>query len=210
VNRSEGFGNDLAMETARSDAEILARASRQPELFGIVFDRHFATIHRYLERRVGRDGADELSGDVFRLAFEHRDRFRPLHESALPWLYRLATNLLLKHWRRERRHLRALARLFPEQEPSIELEADDRVAAGAERARLLEALAGLPPRDRDVIVLVAWEELSYEEVAAVLDIPLGTVRSRLNRGRGVLRELLRDIGNEPVTVNCEPRARTVS
>jgi DNA-directed RNA polymerase specialized sigma24 family protein len=97
------------METARSDAEILARASKQPELFGIVFDRHFATVHRYLERRVGRDGADELSGDVFRIAFEQRERFRPLHDSALPWLYGLASNLLLKHWRRERRHLHPLA-----------------------------------------------------------------------------------------------------
>jgi RNA polymerase sigma factor (sigma-70 family) len=64
---------------------------------------------------------------------------------------------------------------------------------------LLEALAGLRPEDRDVIVLVAWEDLTYEEVAAVLDIPLGTVRSRLNRARGTLRELLTDFGNEPVT-----------
>lgn len=74
------------------------------------FDRHFATIHRYLERRIGVEGANELAGEVFRVAFERRDRFVPLHESALPWLYGVATNLMLKRWRDERR-LRALARL---------------------------------------------------------------------------------------------------
>src|SRR2546428_12803472 len=99
------------MAEARSDAELLARAGNEPELCGVFFDRHFATIHRYLERRIGAESADELAGDVFRIAFEQRHRFRPLHESALPWLYGLATNLMLKRWRGERRRLRALARL---------------------------------------------------------------------------------------------------
>lgn len=193
------------MDDVRSDAEILARASTEPELFGILFDRHFATIHRYLERRVGRDGADELAAEVFRIAFERRARFRALHESALPWLYGLATNLMLKRWRGERRHLRALARASNEWRDVLDdLEnADERVAAQAVSGRLLDALASLPDRDRDVLVLVAWEELSYEEIAAALDIPVGTVRSRLNRARRSLRELLTDIGNEPVRVNRE-------
>lgn len=75
------------MEETCSDAQLLARTSREPELFGVVFDRHFATVHRYLERRAGPDAADELSGEVFRIAFERRKRFRTVHESALPWLY---------------------------------------------------------------------------------------------------------------------------
>jgi RNA polymerase sigma factor (sigma-70 family) len=200
VNLSRGFGNDSSME-ARSDAELLARAATEPELFGVVFDRHFATIHRYLERRIGRDGADELSGEVFRIAFEQRTRFRPLHESALPWLYGLTTNLLLKRWRGERREARAVARLEATSRngdgPAAEA-SDDRLAAAASRERLLEALARLPAGDRDVVVLVAWEELSYEEVAVALEIPVGTVRSRLNRARARLRELLEESGNEPV------------
>ncbi len=194
------------MGESRSDAEVIARASRQPELFGVLFDRHFTTIHRYLERRVGRDGADELSGEVFRIAFEQRARFQPLHESALPWLYGLATNLLLKRWRGETRQLRALARLEGGwRDEADELDGvDERLVAQAARGRLLEALAALPPGDRDVVVLVAWEELSYEEVAAALEIPQGTVRSRLNRARRKLREPLAEIGNEPVAVNCQP------
>jgi DNA-directed RNA polymerase specialized sigma24 family protein len=137
------------MEETCSDAQLLARALREPELFGVVFDRHFATIHRYLERRAGPDAADELSGEVFRIAFERRKRFRPVHESALPWLYGLATNLLLKRWRGVERHARALGRLEvvsrngdrPELDRS-----DDRVAASAARTRLLEALAGASAR----------------------------------------------------------------
>jgi RNA polymerase sigma factor (sigma-70 family) len=209
VNRVEGFGNDRSMERAGSDAEVLARASRHPERFGVIFDRHFATIHRYLERRIGSDGADELAGDVFRIAFERRGLFRPHHESALPWLYGLTSNLLLKHWRRERRHLHALARFGGGYgSPVVELdEVDDRLTARAARTRLLEALASLPAHDRDVVLLVAWEELSYDEVAAALDIPAGTVRSRLNRARRLLRELLDDIGNEQVMEHRERQAR---
>jgi RNA polymerase sigma factor (sigma-70 family) len=196
------------MEETPSDAQILARASQEPEIFGVVFDRHFTTIHRYLERRVGRDGADELSGEVFRIAFEQRKRFRPVHESALPWLYGLATNLTLKRWRGDSRHARAVTRLEAASQNGHghELEGnDDRITAVAARARLLEALAELPAGDRDVVVLVAWEELTYEEVAAALDIPLGTVRSRLNRARRTLRELLPDFGNDAVTVNAQVR-----
>jgi RNA polymerase sigma factor (sigma-70 family) len=192
---------------ARSDAELLARGGDEPELFGVLFDRHFATIHRYLERRIGAEGADELAGDVFRIAFEQRARFRPLHESALPWLYGLATNVMLKRWRSERRRLHALARLDAHAERGgAALEgAEQRLDARSARAALLDALASLSQADRDVLVLVAWEELSYEEAAAALAIPIGTVRSRLNRARRMLRELLGDIGNERVTITCEPQ-----
>ena len=183
MNLSQGFGNDPLMEETRSDAQLLARASHEPEIFGVVFDRHFATIHRYLERRIGRDGADELTAEVFRIAFEQRSRFRPLHASALPWLYGLATNLALKRLRGDSRRLRALARL---ESGDGELDAGldgavDRLTARAARSQLLDALAGLPEGDRDVVVLVAWEDLSYAEIASALGIPVGTVRSRLNR-----------------------------
>jgi len=195
------------MDEARSDAELLAHAVDEPELFGLLFDRHFATIHRYLERRIGAEGADELAAEVFRIAFEQRARFRPLHQSALPWLYGFATKLMLKRWRGERRRLRALARVetTADRHSSVLDGADERLDARSARARLLEGLASLPQGDRDVVVLVVWEELSYEEVAAALGIPIGTVRSRLNRARRKLRELLGSSGNEPVTMTREPQ-----
>lgn len=194
------------MDEDRSDAELLAHAGGRPELFGFLFDRHFTTIHRYLERRIGADSADELAAEVFRIAFEQRGRFRPLHDSALPWLYGVATNLMLKRRRTERRHLRALTRLEAATDRHAVIEgAEERLDARSARAQLLDALALLPQADRDVVVLVAWEDLSYEEVGAALDIPVGTVRSRLNRARRRLRELLRATGNEPVTLTCEPQ-----
>lgn len=97
VNSGRAFGNGRAMEELQTDAALIAAAGRAPELFGVVFDRHFGTIHRYLDRRAGRDVADDLAGEVFRIAFEQRRRFVPVHESALPWLYGLATRTLLKH-----------------------------------------------------------------------------------------------------------------
>lgn len=191
------------MGDRRTDAVILACGD--PQAFAAVFDRHFATIHRYLERRAGRDAADELAGEVFRVAFEHRQRFRPVYESALPWLYGLATNLLLKRRRSERRGLRALARLDRDEMLSGEFDdVDRRLDARSARDAIVQALARLPQRDRDVLLLIAWEDLGYEEVAVALGIPVGTVRSRLNRARSVLRELLEGCGNEQVTLICEP------
>lgn len=183
------------MDDNQTDAWVIASSHRAPARFAIVFDRHFDTIYRYLERRAGRDVADELSGEVFRIGFEQRSRFRPVHQSALPWLYGLATNLLLKHWRRSARELRAFERLGRNGgEPASESAAvDARLDAGPLGRRLVSALADLPDGDRDVVVLVAWEELSYEEVAAALGIPEGTVRSRLHRAR---RKLLASLGAE--------------
>lgn len=196
------------MDERSTDAEILARAARRPELFSAIFDRHFAVIHRYLERRLGRDAADELSGEVFRIAFEQRGQFRAIHMTALPWLYGIATNLMLKSARQEARHLRAMSRLADRWDESDTdfAEADDRIAAQGARAYLLDALARLPQHDRDVLVLIAWEDFSYGEVADALGIPAGTVRSRLSRARRALRELLSEKGNELVTSPVRARS----
>ncbi len=105
----------------------------------------------------------------------------------------------MKERRRQSRHLRALGRLRAEDDrPFSSTERiDARLDAEAIWPRLAEALAGLPVGERDVILLVAWEELSYQEVAEVLDVPIGTVRSRLHRGRHRLRELIGPCGQEP-------------
>jgi RNA polymerase sigma-70 factor, ECF subfamily len=180
------------MEHAGTDAEVMAETRSSPVLFAVIFDRHFDTIHRYLDRRAGRDAADDLAGEVFRIAFEQRRRFKAMHESALPWLYGLATNVLLKHWRlgaREERALERVGRRIEPQDPETST-ADSRLDAEPIGRELAAALAQLPESDRDVVILIAWEELSYREVAAALAIPEGTVRSRLNRARRTLRAAL--------------------
>lgn len=174
------------------DAAIMALSQGQPDLFATLFDRHFGAIHAYLHRRIGPAHADDLAADVFWIAFQRRDHFKPLHASARPWLYGIASNLVLRHRRAEVRRLRALGRLQSVHEnPQMPIDgAGERAEPVSLRRPLFEALVGLKARDRDVLLLVAWEGLTYGEVASALEIPVGTVRSRLNRARRALRRAL--------------------
>lgn len=135
--------------------------------------------------------AEDLTMTVFLKAFESRHRFLPSVDDARPWLYGIATNVLRRHARTERRRLRAYAD-SPAAAPDDldETALADRIDAGALATGIYGALADLPQRERDVLLLIAWADLSYEEVATALRIPVGTVRSRLHRARGRLRELM--------------------
>jgi RNA polymerase sigma-70 factor (ECF subfamily) len=174
-----------------TDAEAVRRSLNDPAAFAGIFDRHFVAIHRYLHRRAGRDLADELAGETFRVAFETRARWSQTTPDARPWLLGIATNLLRRHRRTEERRLRALARTGVDEwtipdETALAERADARQA----RATLAAALAALSRDDRDVVLLVALGDLAYEDVAQALGIPAGTVASRLNRARGVLAAML--------------------
>ena len=173
-----------------SDAEVLARSLAEPEAFALLFDRHATAVHRYLGRRVG-DLADDLLSEAFLVAFRRRADYRAEHLDVRPWLLGIATRLVQGHLRTERRRYRALAR----EAGTAPLHGDpddvhDRLDAAALRAPIAAALAALKDRDRDVLLLFAWEQLGYEEIAAVLDVPVGTVRSRLNRARRQTRAAL--------------------
>src|SRR5579871_2046862 len=91
------------------DASAIARSLRDPEEFAVIFERHFDEIHRYLRRRHPQE-ADELAAEVLAAAFDARGRYRAMGDSARPWLYGIASNLLAKRRRGERRALRAHAR----------------------------------------------------------------------------------------------------
>jgi RNA polymerase sigma-70 factor (ECF subfamily) len=177
---------------APSDSELIARSVAEPEVFATLFDRHAAAVHRYLGRRVG-DLADDLLSETFLIGFRRRAAYRADHVEVRPWLIGIATNLVHGHVRSERRRYRALARAAGQQhvdQGSDPGDAAQRLDAEAVRGPLAAALAALKARDRDVLLLFAWGQLSYEEIAAVLDVPLGTVRSRLNRARRQTRAAL--------------------
>lgn len=173
----------------RTDAAAIAASLSEPKAFVDVFDRHFDAIHRYLRRRVGKQIADDLASETFAQAFEYRRRFDGRSPDARPWLYGIAHNLLRHHYRNEERALCAYARTGadPVQDP-----AED--AGRPPCPELADVLANLSAGERDVLLLVAWAELEYAEVAEALAIPVGTVRSRLNRARGRVRELLERSG----------------
>jgi RNA polymerase sigma factor (sigma-70 family) len=168
-----------------TDAEAIAASLSEPTAFVAVFDRHFDAVHHYLRRRVGKEIADELASETFAQAFEHRKRYDRRRPDARPWLYGIAHNLLRHHYRDEERALRAYARSVDRDTPEPPHVQDSAVA---------DLLADLSAGERDVLLLVAWAELEYAEVAEALGIPVGTVRSRLNRARGRVRELLERSG----------------
>jgi RNA polymerase sigma factor (sigma-70 family) len=161
----------------------------EPRAFEPIFDRHFSAVHTYLHRRAGRDLADELAAETFALAFERRASCRGTG-SALPWLYGIATNLLRRRWRTERRQLRAYGRSGVDPWVAYEDEPAARVDASSVGARLAHALAAMRPRERDALLLYALADLSYEEIAFALEVPVGTVRTWLHRAREVGRREL--------------------
>jgi RNA polymerase sigma factor (sigma-70 family) len=165
-------------------------------VFAEAFESDFPHLHRYLRRRVGADLADELAAETFATAYANWERYD--HDRSLtPWLYGIAANLLRHHWRSERRRLRAYARTGID--PIVE-ELDESLAradADSQRRLLAAALAELRREDVDILLLHAWADLTDAEIAEALAIPVGTVKSRLHRMRGQLRNRLGGTGQEP-------------
>jgi RNA polymerase sigma factor (sigma-70 family) len=164
------------------DAAVIEGSWQEPERFAVLFDRYAPHIHRYFARRVGRQIADDLVAETFLAAFGKRHTYDLSYPDARPWLYGIATNLVGQHRRDEVRQYRIRRAAVPEQDVPGHA---DRVAAGvtaqAVRTLLAAALAELSAADRDVLVLIAWEQLSYEEAARAIGVPVGTIRSRLHR-----------------------------
>ena len=197
ANPTVACGEDTGVEDL-SDADVIAASLDDPVRFGAIFDRHATVLHRYLVRRLGADEADGMLGEIFRIAFEKRatyDLDRPL---ARPWLYGIATNLVSKHRRGEARRMRAVARLAGQRLAPVDLadRVSDVVDASAQWLLVAEAVTALPEPERDALVLHVWESLSYAEIADALGVPVGTVRSRLNRARSRLREPAAASGGE--------------
>ncbi len=188
------------MET---DGVLIERSARgRPDAFVEVVRRHEVAVHAFLARRAGRQAADDLLGEVWVRAFGGRAGFDPAHSDARPWLYGIARNVLRAHWRGVR-----LA-----DQPAV-VEAADRAgavhavdpwddvidrldsAATARTREMVGAVRALPSEEREVLLLVAWEQLTPTQAALVLGIPPGTARSRLHRARAALRPVLAGEGS---------------
>lgn len=148
-----------------------------------LFEAHHHDVWCFVARRAGRDAADEIAAEVFITAWKRRGAFDKAVGSVRAWLFGIALNHVRNHLRSERRAARALDRVAAE----LLVRAPgniDATAPGAEQLRVVfAAVAKLRPEDRELLLLVAWEQLSYQEIATVLDIPIGTVRSRVARSR---------------------------
>ncbi|GAA3263244.1 RNA polymerase sigma factor [Nonomuraea helvata] len=198
------------MTTDRSleDAELIQRSGRDPAAFAALFDRHAPALHRYVTRRLGASLADDVVAETFLTAFRRRARYDVSHPDARPWLYGIAANLIGKHRRTEQRFYLALARTgVDEVAESYADRVEARVSASAAQRDLAGALAVLSSEDREVLLMIAWADLSYEEVALALGIPIGTVRSRLHRARKKTRAALGGVDPSAIVLDEEEAER---
>ena len=161
-----------------------------------LFWRHGPAVHSYLSRRAGHQHADDLLEEVWVRAFRSRDRYDD-RLPALAWLYGIARNVLLGYFRSQHSipDGKTVRRNLGERDPWDAV--DDRLDARRTVAGLTDAVAALADEDREVLLLVAWEQLTPAEAAVVLDIPQGTARSRLHRARTQLRGYLETSDSPP-------------
>ncbi|NEA22850.1 RNA polymerase sigma factor [Actinomadura bangladeshensis] len=177
-------------ESELDDSRIVAASLDDPEAFGELFRRHAPKLHAYIKRRLGPTLADDLVSEAFATAFRQRARFDGRREFGA-WLWGIAANLIARHHRQESRMYRAFARTGTDPaEDGVADAASDRAAAAALGPGLAKALASLNAQERHAVLLLAWAELSYAEIAAALDLPLGTVKAKIHRARRKLRKAL--------------------
>jgi RNA polymerase sigma-70 factor (ECF subfamily) len=180
-----------------SDAAVLAGLRSQPELIGVLYERHAAAVFRFLVRRVGPGAAEDLLSEVFVAALGARTRVVG-HDSgsALPWLYGIALNVVRHHLRRAAAPGHVLLDLGMDWD-AIEA----RVDAQALRGQLRAALSALSPVERDLLLLVAWEGLTPGEAADTLGISKVAARSRLHRARQHAAQTLAAPAQPPTTMH---------
>lgn len=183
-----------------SDADLWARSrAGDADAFGCLFERHAQAIYNYCFRRVGAwTAAEDALSLVFLEAWRRRDaEVEP--DKVLAWLYGIATNVVRNQRRSQRRFAAALRRLrVPFAEPDFAEQAEQRVDDERQMQQVLAALPQLPRHEQDVLALCVWMGLSYEDAAAALGVPVGTIRSRLSRARARLGELDLAYGHEPI------------
>src|ERR1039457_6890464 len=182
ASRAERFGGELAITGWRRGRGEEARRDMGSDVE--VICRHEVAIGAYLERRVGREAAEDLLGDVWVAALESRGTYDRSFAGARPWLYGVALNRLRPYWRS-----RPADDLVPDVTglvnewdpwPAVDVRVDTRAAFRA-------ALAGLGSQEREVLTLVAGEDLSVADAARVLGMPAGTARRLLHQARAALR-----------------------
>jgi len=189
-----------AEEASLADEELVRRVlSGEEELFGVLVRRYQTRIHAHVARMVGnRDDALDLTQEIFVKVFQALSRYNPEFKFST-WLFRIAGNAAIDHLRKRR------PRTVPLEQPAT---AGDREGVSTfeykssgpdpfselrntERGQAItRAIAGLPPEFRELITLRHFTGLSYEEIAEIKQMPLGTVKNKLFRARAVLKEWL--------------------
>lgn len=172
-----------------TDQELMAAiAAGDREAFGALYRRRRPDVYRFALHMTGAPAAaEDVAQDVFLTVIHEARRYSPARAAVLPWLLGIARNLARRRIS-ERRH-----EPLPDGagEPALEADPLDGIARARQTAALRQALSALPVVYREAVVLCDLQELSYQDAADVADCALGTVRSRLHRGRQMLAASLR-------------------
>jgi RNA polymerase sigma-70 factor (ECF subfamily) len=169
--------------TRAADETVACAMAGNRDSFAVLVREHGQAVHAYLARRAGRGVADELLTEVWLRAWRSRGSYDVGWAGPRPWLYGIARNVLRAHWRVRVDRPEWPFRLAEDPWPAV----DDRLDAVRLRLALTAALAELGEDYREVVLLVAWEQLTPGEVALALGMPASTVRSRLHRARLILQ-----------------------
>lgn len=191
-------GCNLLEKGVDSDSSLVSQCLRGDEAAWEELVRlHTRRVYGLCYRFTGSGTqAQDLTQDVFLRVFRTLDKFHSAEGSFGTWLARVTRNLLIDHYRRNRqeRATESIEGQLPwlEERGAISSERPDRALAGREASEILQAtLQRLAPDLREAVILRDLQEMEYREIASVLEIPEGTVKSRINRGRAELARLLR-------------------
>jgi RNA polymerase sigma factor (sigma-70 family) len=169
----------------------LPRSSRPHEVeppidVGVLFATYGMQLLRYCRGRLRLADAEDVVAQTFLIA-QRRRLDQPADFPSRAWLFGIATNVLREHRRAEMRRLRAMSRVGSEPRHDLADAVVEQMDGAAALRPVLQAMAKLPARQREVLLLYAVAELSYDEIAEALHMPLGSVRSNLHRARGKIR-----------------------
>lgn len=180
------------MSIRRSDAPELWQRVRSgdPEAFVVLYEELADAVFGFCLRRAGSWGdAEDVTSLVFLEAWRPRSTLRQ-EASGKAWLFGVANNVCRNSTRARRRHTALLRRLpLNDVDEGFEIDSAQRLDAKHRVTRVLDALARIPASERDVVTLATWSDLTTADIARVLEIPPGTVKSRLARARRRLAEM---------------------
>jgi RNA polymerase sigma-70 factor (ECF subfamily) len=180
----------MGMERGRAEDESTDPAASST--LARAFELHFDAIYRYAYRRAGASVAEEIASETFARAVARAGTFDPTSGSYRQWLFGIAANVIKEYERARLRQIRQ-----PSADSGIPPSSiDQMIDRLGDTARVDAALARLRPAAREILLLVAGSELTYEETAHVLGIPIGTVRSRLSAARDQLVKQLARVDSD--------------
>jgi RNA polymerase sigma-70 factor (ECF subfamily) len=159
-------------------------AARDEEVFRAFYDTHFSAVYRYFGRRAGSVAdVNDLMADVFLVAWRRFDEMPTSPHERTLWLYGVARRMLADRRKAERRRSRLVGRIMATSGRQVVAPSDFETNAHPDAARLSTALRQLSPRDRDVLALVAWEQLSHTEAAEVIGCTVNAFTIRFHRAK---------------------------